>query len=51
MRRVQIHLDEELDQAASDEAARAAMAGWLQDGRVDDIDAVVDGWGDQTGRP
>ena len=79
MRRVQIHLDEELDRAAAAEAARrgvskaaliraslakeldasspdpdaawAAMTGWLQDGGVDDIDAVVYGRGDQTGPP
>jgi ribbon-helix-helix CopG family protein len=79
MRRVQIHLDEELDRAAAAEGARrgvskaaliraslakeldasspdpeaawAAMTGWLQDGGVDDIDAVAHGRGDQTGRP
>ena len=69
MRRIQIHLDESLDDAAEAEAARrgqskaalirlalareltghapptkepwAAMTGWLDDGAVEDIDAVV----------
>ena len=69
VRRIQIHIDESLDDAAEAEAARrgqskaalirtalarelteqaprakdpwAAMTGWLEDGAVEDIDAVV----------
>lgn len=69
MKRVQIHLEEDLDEAAAAEAARrgiskaaliresvrkelgrsssdpgaawAAITGWLEDGGVDDLDAVV----------
>lgn len=69
MKRVQIHLEEDLDRAAAAEAARrgtskagliraslakelgasspdphtawASITGWLEDGGVDDIDAVV----------
>jgi hypothetical protein len=69
MRRIQIHIDQALDDAAEVEAARrgqskaaliraalakelavdapshadpwAAMTGWLDDGPVDDLDAVV----------
>ena len=69
VRRIQIHIDESLDDAAEAEAARrgqskaaliraalarelteqarpakdpwAAMTGWLEDGAVQDIDAVV----------
>jgi hypothetical protein len=69
MRRIQIHIDEALDEAAEAEAARrgqskaalirsalaneladkakpaadpwAAMTGWLDDGPVEDLDAVV----------
>ena len=69
VRRIQIHIDESLDDAAEAEAVRrgqskaaliraalarelserelpandpwAAMTGWLEDGAVEDIDAVV----------
>lgn len=69
MRRIQIHIDEALDDAAEAEASRrgqskaalirtalakelavearpnadpwAAMTGWLDDGPVEDLDAVV----------
>jgi len=69
MRRIQIHIDESLDQAAEKEAARrgqskaalirsalahelafqeppskdpwAAITGWLNDGGVEDLDAVI----------
>ncbi|MGH2980411.1 MAG: ribbon-helix-helix protein, CopG family [Solirubrobacterales bacterium] len=69
MRRIQIHIEEGLDQAAAAEARRRgvskaaliraalereldgaqpapgdpweAMVGWLSDGAVDDIDAVI----------
>jgi len=68
MRRIQIHLEETLDEAAEREAARrgiskaalirtslarelgemkpntdpwSAMTGWLDDGPVEDLDAVI----------
>ncbi|HEY5033682.1 MAG TPA: CopG family transcriptional regulator [Candidatus Dormibacteraeota bacterium] len=69
MRRIQIHIDDDLDDAAQREAARRglskaaliraslarelavdtqpaqdpweAMAGWLDNGPVDDLDAVI----------
>ena len=69
MRRIQIHIDKELDDAAEAEAARrglskaaliraslarevavdrhpdmdpwAALTGWLDDGSVEDLDAIV----------
>jgi hypothetical protein len=49
---IRASLAKELDASSPDsEATWAAMTGWLQDGGVDDVDAVVYGRGDQTAGP